>query len=462
MTPFLPWKIVHADLSKPLEGIQNIQGFAGVYCVIWCDRIPVGHLSIPASLLPLTASQFAGRIPKIIAPAVADRIGIRGFRAPLPVDPEKQIPQEPATLAELSGKKHALSTCAESFYSSPDTSEDSTPADISIVVCTRNRPEALQKCLDSLRALTRTPGEIIVVDNDPASGMTTPVIASDTEIRYVAAPRHGLSAARNAGIQNSKRDIIAFTDDDATVHPEWIRAIETVFRDREIMATTGLVLPAELSTPAQYAFQGDNLGWGWGYRVQDFGQEFFRSMKPVGVPTWRMGAGANMAFRRGVFDRVGFFDERLGAGTSGCSEDSEMWYRLLAEGYRCRYEPAAVVFHSHRTEWSELRVQTFSYMRGHVAALLFQFDRYGHWGNVRRAFVKLPAYYAQLACAYARRNIGRWILPPHTEAPHLPLSDQLRGVLAGYAYYFRNRRRPVGPEKIETVAEASAPSVGAK
>jgi len=139
-----------------------------------------------------------------------------------------------------------------------------------------------------------------------------------------------------------------------------------------------------------------------------------------------------------------------------------MWYRLLAEGYRCRYEPAAVVFHSHRTEWSELRVQTFSYMRGHVAALLFQFDRYGHWGNVRRAFVKLPAYYAQLACAYARRNIGRWILPPHTEAPHLPLSDQLRGVLAGYAYYFRNRRRPVGPEKIETVAEASAPSVGAK
>src|SRR4029453_17415253 len=103
------------------------------------------------------------------------------------------------------------------------------------------------------------------------------------------------------------------------------------------MALTGLILPSALDTPAQQAFQGDVVGWGWGYRSIDFDSAFFEATKHLGVPVWRVGAGANMAFRREAFDRVGLFDERLGAGASGCSEDSEVWYRLLAEGHRCRY-----------------------------------------------------------------------------------------------------------------------------
>ena len=85
----------------------------------------------------------------------------------------------------------------------------------------------------------------------------------------------------------------------------------------------------------------------------DFDRTFFEATKDVGVPAWRLGAGANMAFRRDAFDRVGLFDERLGAGASGCSEDSELWYRLLAEGHRCRYWPSAVVLHHHRADWDE-------------------------------------------------------------------------------------------------------------
>ena len=57
---------------------------------------------------------------------------------------------------------------------------------------------------------------------------------------------------------------------------------------------------------------------------------------------WKVGAGANMAFRRNVFDLVGLFDERLGAGAAGCSEDSEIWYRILANQLQIRYEPRAV------------------------------------------------------------------------------------------------------------------------
>jgi GT2 family glycosyltransferase len=208
------------------------------------------------------------------------------------------------------------------------------------------------------------------------------------------------------------------------------------------MAMTGLMLPAELATPAQYAFQGSRLQHATAYRELDFDTRFFERTRRTGVPVWHVGAGANMAFRRDAFDRVGLFDERLGAGTSGCSEDSELWYRLLAEGHVCRYTPHAVVFHHHRADWEELREQLYNYMRGHVAALFFQFDRYGHWGNMYRALAALPAYFLRTALLAAKRTLGRKLYTPQTVTPVQPLGPQIRGTLAGYAYYLRHRRAP--------------------
>jgi len=89
-----------------------------------------------------------------------------------------------------------------------------------------------------------------------------------------------------------------------------------------------------------------------------------------GVPVWEIGAGANMAFRKSIFDLVGYFDERLDVGASGCSGDSEFWYRILAEGWNCFYQPKAYVYHQHREEAKDLNHQLFSYMRGQVSSLL--------------------------------------------------------------------------------------------
>jgi hypothetical protein len=169
-------------------------------------------------------------------------------------------------------------------------------------------------------------------------------------------------------------------------------------------------------------------------------------MKRLGVPAWRLGAGANMAFRREVFARVGFFDERLGAGASGCSEDSELWYRLLAEGYRCRYTPASVVFHHHRADWEGLRQQMYGYMRGHVAALFFQFARYRHWGNLYRAFVAVPAYLTRLGLHSIKQRAGRLLYESESSSLTQPVGAQILGAIAGYGYYVRHRGHN-GPAK---------------
>ena len=452
MRHFLPWEIVHVAVRERLPALSLETGLGGLFVVFWCDSVPVGQLWMPASLLPITSSQVAAIVPPLIARAVGDRLLSTGFRAPLPVAPRKQTPPDAPDLARLLALGRPLESCsrvAPPWKSEP--SEAAVPS-VSVVICTRNRPEALEKCLSSMRSLSPQPNEIVVVDNDPSSGLTRAVTAAFREVRYVPEPRPGLSAARNTGIRNCAGAIIAFTDDDVMVHPGWIGAIRGVLHDPDVIATTGLILPAELATAAQYAFQVD--AWDWGYRALDFDRSFFSSTRRLGVPVWRVGAGANMAFRRKAFERVGFFDERLGAGASGCSEDSELWYRLLAEGYRCRYEPTAVVFHTHRSDWKGLSDQAYYYMRGHVAALLFQFDHYRHWGNLYRAFLALPFYFMRLAFRSLKRTVRRWIEDSGEGSLTMPLGRQIRGVVAGYAYYLRCHRLgalPTTPEAARAV-----------
>src|SRR5690606_12990244 len=98
-------------------------------------------------------------------------------------------------------------------------------------------------------------------------------------------------------------------------------------------------------------------------------------------------------FRKEVLEIAGFFDERLDVGAAGCSGDSEMWYRILAEGWSCFYCPQLFVYHEHRETRKALKNQIFNYMRGQVASLFVQHETYGHTANFRRIYRQLPKYY---------------------------------------------------------------------
>jgi GT2 family glycosyltransferase len=250
-------------------------------------------------------------------------------------------------------------------------------------------------------------------------------------IQYLLEPRPGLSVARNTGIHHCIGDIIAFTDDDAIVHPDWIARLQQSFHEPKVMAVTGLVLPAELETEVQLIFQQSPAGFTKGYSPLSFDSQFFEEMKHQGVPVWNIGAGANMAFRRKAFALVGYFDERLGAGASGCSEDSEFWYRILAEGWLCCYEPTAVIYHYHRRDMDSLKHQAYQYMRGHTAALLVQFVNYKHWGNIRRLFLALPRYYIKRLLQELKTGF---------QPRHSSLLAEIAGCFAGVKFYLDNRR----------------------
>ena len=320
MTTPLPWNVVHVSMRDPLPDLEVDPTVGGLLLVFWWDRLPLGQLSLPGSLLPVSSDQLLTSVASIIAPAVGQRLLKCGFDAPLPVPEDKQPRRAPPLLSEVLALDRPLTSLSRSACGETSTAAGPT---VSVVVCTRNRPEHLERCLASVCALEPAPHEILVVDNDPSSGVTRGVTDRFQAVRYVAEPRAGLSIARNRGVLSCTGDIVAFTDDDVEVHAGWLDAIRSEFRNKDVTVLTGLVLPAELKTPAQQAFQSDALGWGWGYESSISTRRSSRRQS-VWAYRWRIGAGANMVFDVKSSIASGSSRERLGAGASGCSEDSEL------------------------------------------------------------------------------------------------------------------------------------------
>lgn len=228
---------------------------------------------------------------------------------------------------------------------------------LSIIVCTRNRRDALLAALTSL-GMMDTPGdgaehrggsvgcEIIVVDNGSTDGTAVAMVGYHTAgpfpVRYVREEKLGHSAARNRGIREARGSWILFVDDDATVDPGWARKLVAGLEAMGVEVGGGRVdpiWPARL--PRWVATTGDLLE-----RI------IFIAYSPTGGPRRLtrddpVPVGCSMAFRREVFAAQGFFSEKLGHQAQRLlgGEDAEFLGRLRANGYAVGYVPDAVVRH---------------------------------------------------------------------------------------------------------------------
>ena len=297
-----------------------------------------------------------------------------------------------------------------------------------VAVCTRERPDDLVKCLDALVALADDGQELLVVDNCPATTATREVVSRYPQVRYTCEPKRGLDNARNHAIAEAHGEILAFIDDDAVADPMWLRALLHGFENPAVQCVTGLTMPLELETPAQEMFEKLT-----GFSRRGFSRRIFQSPPLNPLATGDIGAGANMAIRRQVVDRIGPFDEALDAGTASESGgDHEFFTRVLRAGHRIVYEPEAINWHRHRRSWEELRKAMYGYGVGVYAAWTRSLISEREYGVLPRAFLWFVLEQAP--------RLIRSILRPSPDLPTELLWAELRGCWAGPAAYLRARR----------------------
>jgi GT2 family glycosyltransferase len=231
---------------------------------------------------------------------------------------------------------------------------DGAVASVTVAVATLDRPQALSRCLDALLDGAVRPAEIVVVDQsvgDAASAVISRRASLGVQLRYHRQDRRGLSASRNAALALATQAVVAVTDDDCVPDVRWVATIAGTLSDvHGPDAVTGRVLPLGADEPGAYAVSSRAATRRIDYRGR--------------VLPWSVGTGANVAVRRHWLDRVGGYDERLGAGSAGgAGEDTDFLYRLLRAGARIRYEPGAIVYHERQSHARRLATRS-SYGRG--------------------------------------------------------------------------------------------------
>ncbi len=326
-----------------------------------------------------------------------------------------------------------------------------SPAPLSVIVCTRDRPADMASCLAALARLDPAPHEILIVDNAPATEATSRLVQDYPNFRYVREPQPGLDHARNRGLAETSGDLVAFTDDDVVVDPGWVGALLDAFdADPAIGLITGLVEPLEQETRAQIFFERYG-GFGRGCRRTYSQVPRARRMPWTLVGAGQLGAGANMAFRREVFDRIGLFDPVLDVGTPTLGGgDHDIFFRVLHAGYLCVYEPAALVRHRHRRTVAELRRLLFSY--GHATRCLFDREE-RNFPPDRPAVQKLRRWWwRHWAWARCWRAIYRPALLPASL-----VLEEIKGYRRARGAYAKARRQLVPDESARVDAERPAP-----
>jgi len=211
---------------------------------------------------------------------------------------------------------------------------------ISVAIATRDRPQALARCLESLRANRVQPAEVVVADQ--SSGPETRSVVAAAGARWVEGGGNGLAGGQNAAFRHATMPLIAVLDDDCVADFGWIEQLERAFAaDPELALLGGRVLALPAAGERTFAVAS---------RTSTKRREFSRPSAP-----WQVGSGNNFALRRDWFERVGGGDERLGPGTPGQGAlDIDLFYRVLRAGGRALYDPDAIVRHEPATRSARL------------------------------------------------------------------------------------------------------------
>ncbi|HEV7899800.1 MAG TPA: glycosyltransferase family 2 protein [Planosporangium sp.] len=421
----LPALVCEVEVTRPVPAFpafdQHGRRVERVWLLVRVFSEPVGSVTIDVPDAGLAATDVAAAVDAEHGPAIRSRLAAAGAA----VGPELPVGgvSIPGTPAFLARRDEILRTAPP----------------ITVVVCTRERPGPLARCLDSLLAQVYPRFRVLVVDNAPATDATAKVVAEAATrgpVDYLLAPLPGLSHARNAAVAAAGGEVLAWLDDDEVADPFWLSEVARALAEHpEADVVSGVIVPAELETRAQVWFEqfgGHSKGRGFVPAV--FSPATAHLQSPL-YPLPPFGTGANMTFRPGVIEGIGGFDPALGAGTPAMgSEDTLAFTRILLGGGTIVYQPGALTWHYHRRDVEGLRRQMIGYGAGLTAAYtsLVLADPRVLVGLARL----VPTALRDLTSDDSLRSAGL-----EADFPRKLMGANRRGMLAGPLLYLRGRLR---------------------
>jgi GT2 family glycosyltransferase len=203
-----------------------------------------------------------------------------------------------------------------------------------VIVPTRGRPDLLGECIQSILAGDELPRELVIIDqsdheNGAVAGLGT---VNGCRVLYRHSGSRGVSRARNEACAIAGEEVLVFTDDDVLVASDWVGVItRAVQAEAESTLISGRVRLIDTQQPDGFA---PSL-------MDDEQPKLFKGR------IWNdVLFSNNMAFARGIYERLGPFDPRLGVGGPyRAATDNDYGFRALEAGYRVRYLPDALVYH---------------------------------------------------------------------------------------------------------------------
>ncbi len=248
----------------------------------------------------------------------------------------------------------------------------------SIIIPTYNRPAQLKVCLESLKHLEypQEDFEVIVVDDGSRFPLQEAItlFGNRLNIRLITQEHNGPAMARNRGATEAKGSLLAFTDDDCTPAPDWLKTLKAHFDrtpDRMIGGWTSNVEADNLYSETSFLL----IQYLYAYYNADPGNARFFTSNNLALPAENFHAihGFNPAFPRAA------------------GEDREFCERWLDHGFRMTYAPEVQVYHRHALTFSAFCRQHFNYGRG-----AFRFHKVRRRGRSGRFRIEPLSFYSNM------------------------------------------------------------------
>lgn len=217
---------------------------------------------------------------------------------------------------------------------------------LSVIICTYNRDKYIYNVLRSIAEndFPKNRYEIVLVNNnctDQTEAECSRFMQdfSDVDLKIFTESNQGLSYARNRGISEAKGDVLVYVDDDAVVNSEYLKTYVEFFETHpKIDAAGGMIVPR---------YETNEPDWFSKYTRQLITAKLDLGRKERRFPKRKFPAGGNAAYRKTVFDRVGFFNVELGRKGTGLigAEEKDLFDKMTDIGIQFFYLPNAILYH---------------------------------------------------------------------------------------------------------------------